>query len=86
MTALLEKAVELGDLSRAGVMDAMTKMGDINFDGLTGTYKYGPIATRNPPRQTTIYKVDAAKPGGLAKVKYEYTSDAAKKYEIKAVG
>lgn len=85
VTALLEKAIELGDMSRQGILDAMTKMGDINFDGLTGNYKYGPIADRNPPRETTLYKVDPAKPGGLAKVKYQHTSDAAKKYTIKTV-
>jgi ABC-type branched-subunit amino acid transport system substrate-binding protein len=85
VTALLEKAVELGDLSRQGLLTAMGKMGKVDFDGLTGEYSYGAPETRNPPRQTTIYKVDPAKPGGLAKVKYEYTSDAAKKYEFKAL-
>jgi ABC-type branched-subunit amino acid transport system substrate-binding protein len=83
VTALLEKAVELGDLSRQGILDAANKMGDVDFDGLTGTYKYGAVADRNPPRVTTLYKVDPAKPGGLAKVKYQYESDAAKKYEFK---
>jgi ABC-type branched-subunit amino acid transport system substrate-binding protein len=85
VTALLEKAVELGDLSRQGLLDALNKLGDVDFDGLTGTYKYGAVTDRNPPRQTTIYKVDPAKPGGLAKVKYQYESDAAKKYEFKAL-
>lgn len=84
-TALLEKAVEMGDLSREGVMKALNEMGTVKFDGLTGDYDYGSSAAdRNPPRATTIYKVDPAKPGGLAKVKYEYTSDEAKKYELKA--
>ncbi|MDQ1443929.1 MAG: hypothetical protein QOI20_393 [Acidimicrobiaceae bacterium] len=85
VTALLEKAVELGDLSRAGVLAAVDKMQKTSFDGLTGDYEYGPPGTRNPPRQTTLYKVDPAKPGGLAKVKYEYTSASAKKYEFKSL-
>lgn len=85
VTALLEKAVANGDLSRDGILKAMNSVGKVSFDGLTGDYDYGTsAATRNPPRATTIYKVDPAKPGGLAKVKYEYTSDAAKKYELKA--
>ena len=83
-TALLEKAVANGDLSRDGLLAALNDMGTVRFDGLTGDYDYGTsAATRNPPRATTIYKVDPAKPGGLAKVKYEYTSDQAKKYELK---
>jgi len=87
VTALLEKAVENGDLSREGVLKALSQLGTVEFDGLTGDYQYGSkIADRNPPRATTIYKVDPAKPGGLAKVKYEFTSDAAKKYELKAPG
>lgn len=80
VTALLEQAVKDGDLSRQGVLTAMGKMSAVDFDGLTGTYQYGPASTRNPPRVTTIYKVDPAKPGGLAKVEYQYESDAAKKY------
>ena len=83
-TALLEKAVANGDLSRDGLLEALNDIGSVKFDGLTGDYDYGTsAATRNPPRATTIYKVDPAKPGGLAKVKYEYTSDQAKKYELK---
>lgn len=84
VTALLEKAVEMGDLSRQGLLNALNSLGTINFDGLTGSYDYGKPADRNPPRVTTIYKVDPAKPGGLAKVKYEYESDAAKKFTFKA--
>ena len=83
VTALLEKAVELGDLSRQGILKALTEMGDINFDGLTGSYKYGAIADRNPPRTTTLYKVDPQKPGGLSKVEYNLESEPAKKYEFK---
>jgi ABC-type branched-subunit amino acid transport system substrate-binding protein len=84
VTALLEKAVSLGDLSRQGILNALSKLGTVSFDGLTGDYQYGAVADRNPPRVTTIYKVDPAKPGGLAKVKYQYESDAAKKYVFKA--
>jgi ABC-type branched-subunit amino acid transport system substrate-binding protein len=80
VTALLEKAIALGDMSRAGLINAMNKLGTVGFDGLTGDYQYGKPADRNPPRTSTVYKVDPAKPGGLAKVKYQFTSDAAKKF------
>jgi ABC-type branched-subunit amino acid transport system substrate-binding protein len=82
VTALLEKAVQLGDLSRTGLINAMNKLGTVSFDGLTGDYQYGKASDRNPPRTSTIYKVDPAKPGGLAKVKYQFESDAAKKFSF----
>jgi ABC-type branched-subunit amino acid transport system substrate-binding protein len=84
VTALLEKAVAMGDLSRQGLLNALNSLGTISFDGLTGDYEYGKPADRNPPRVTTLYKVDPAKPGGLAKLKYEYESDAAKKFAFKS--
>jgi ABC-type branched-subunit amino acid transport system substrate-binding protein len=83
MTAVLEKAVENGDLSREGILKASTEIGTVGFDGLSGDYKYGPAAERNPPRASTIFKVDPAKPFGLAKVKYLLESDAAKEFEFK---
>ncbi|HEX6356972.1 ABC transporter substrate-binding protein [Actinophytocola sp.] len=78
MTAVLEKAVELGDLSREGILKASNELGTVKFNGLTGDYKYGPAETRNPPRTSTIFAVDPTKPFGLKTVKYNFTSDAAK--------
>ncbi len=82
MTALLEKAVELGDLSREGVMKASEEMGTVSFDGLSGDYQYGPAEERNPSRMSTIYEVDPEKPFGLGTLEYQYESDAAKTYEF----
>lgn len=83
MTAVLEKAVENGDLSRDGILAASTQIGTVSFEGLSGDYQYGPAAERNPPRSTTIFKVDPAKPFGLATVEYLLESDAAKEFEFK---
>ncbi|SDI18235.1 ABC-type branched-chain amino acid transport system, substrate-binding protein [Actinokineospora alba] len=80
MTAVLEKAVELGDLSRDGVLSASRELGTVSFDGLSGDYVYGRTDTRNPPRTTTLFRIDPAKPFGLATLKYNFTSDAAKAY------
>lgn len=82
MTALLEKAVELGDLSRAGILEASSQLGTVTFDGLTGDYEYGAAESRNPPRSSTIFAVDPTKPFGLKTVKYNFTSDAAGKFEF----
>jgi len=83
MTAVLEKAVELGDLSHEGILKASAELGKVGFDGLAGDYQYGPAETRNPPRSSTIFAVDPSKPFGLRKVKYNFTSDAAKEFEFK---
>jgi len=83
MTAVLEKAVELGDLSREGILRASRELGTVTFDGLTGDYRYGAPEDRNPPRSSTIFGVDPTKPFGLKKIKYNFTSDAAKEFEFK---
>ncbi|MBB4910464.1 ABC transporter substrate-binding protein [Actinophytocola algeriensis] len=83
MTAVLEKAVELGDLSREGILRASNELDTVTFDGLTGDYRYGATEDRNPPRSSTVFKVDPSKPFGLAKVKYNFSSDAAKEFEFK---
>jgi ABC-type branched-subunit amino acid transport system substrate-binding protein len=83
MTAVLEKAIELGNLSREGILDAMQKLGTVSFDGLSGDYVYGATESRNPPRSSTLFTVDPTKPFGLKTLKYDFTSDAAKSFEFK---
>ena len=77
MTALLEKAVELGDLSKQGLLAASEQLGTVSFDGLQGDYQYGPAEQRTPPRNSTIFEVDPDKPFGLGTLEYAYESDAA---------
>jgi ABC-type branched-subunit amino acid transport system substrate-binding protein len=80
VTQVLEKAIELGDMSRAGILKAMEEVGTLTFDGLSGDYEYGTAAERKPPRTSTIFKINPAKPIGIEKVKYNFESDAAKKF------
>jgi ABC-type branched-subunit amino acid transport system substrate-binding protein len=82
MTALLEKAVQLGNLSREGILRASEQLGTVGFDGLTADYAYGPADGRNPPRSSTVFAVDPSKPFGLRTVKYNFSSDAAKAFEF----
>ncbi|ALG05617.1 ABC transporter substrate-binding protein [Kibdelosporangium phytohabitans] len=86
MTAVLEKAVQNGNLSRDGILNALNQLGKVSFDGLTDDYQYGPAETRNPPRSSTLFAVDPAKPFGLKTVKYNTSSDAAKAFEFKKTG
>ncbi len=82
MTALLERAVELGDLSRDGLLRASRTLGTVSFGGLLGDYRYGPADEREPPRHSTIFAVDPSKPYGLARVEYEYESPATEEIEF----
>ena len=83
VTQVLEKAAENDDFSRDGIKKALNGVGTLTFDGLTGDYKMGAPADRLPPRETTIFKVDLAKPFGLATLKPSFASEPAKKFEIK---
>jgi ABC-type branched-subunit amino acid transport system substrate-binding protein len=67
MDQVLEQAVKNGDLSTAGIQKAVNQVGTLKFQGLTGDYLYGSSAgSRNPPRDTTIFKIVNGAPVGLA--------------------
>lgn len=82
---VLEKAVELGDLSPEGIIDASTQVGTLTFGGLLGDYVYGPVEDRDPPRGTTVNKVDpaSAATGFLVAAETDLISELAKSYEFK---
>jgi ABC-type branched-subunit amino acid transport system substrate-binding protein len=77
---VLEAAVAAGDLSREGIVAAMNSIDELTFDGLSGDYPYGPPEDRDPPRQSTIYGVDPAAPGGLVTIQADIVSPAAEAY------
>jgi hypothetical protein len=84
VAALLEKAVELGDLSRQGVLEAQRRLGTVGFDGVLGDYTYGAPEGRNPSRVSTIFRIDSQRPGGLAVVKQNFASEAARRFDFRA--
>ena len=86
MTALLEKAVEMGDLSKDGMKKAIDQLGTVSFNGLAGDYQYGANGDRNPPRESTIFEVDPDKPFSLGTLEYNYKSPAAEQFEFKLQG
>ena len=64
--ALLEKAVELGDLSREGLEVAQSQLGEVEMDGLVAEkYTYGLPENRIPTSATRIFKFDATAPPNL---------------------
>lgn len=82
VSKLLEKAVALGDLSRAGIMKALNQLGDVDTLGLAGVYHYGPPDSRVPPRVSTIFAIDpsAAAAGFLKSLATNMESDPARTY------
>ena len=81
MAALLEQAVENGQLSQSGLIDAMTEMGTVSFGGLTGDYEYGPIAERTPPINSNIATVVPDAPNGLVN-QTEWTADFGADFDL----
>jgi len=83
---LLEKAVAMGSLDRAGIISAMNSLDKLTFDGLAGDYGYGTPDQRDPARVSTMFKVNPTAPFGLESLKYNFASDAAKAFEFSNAG
>jgi ABC-type branched-subunit amino acid transport system substrate-binding protein len=82
MAQILERAVELGDLSREGILEAMETVGTISTGGLLGDYEYGTPEERQPPRASRVFRVNPDIPGGLEAVSDVFTSEAAEAFEF----
>jgi ABC-type branched-subunit amino acid transport system substrate-binding protein len=89
VTQLLAKAVELGDLSRDGIMKAMADIGKLDFGGLVSSEAYGLPADRVPQRETSFFKPTASTlntNGGLTPLgpdAINYTSTIGKEVPLK---
>jgi ABC-type branched-subunit amino acid transport system substrate-binding protein len=79
---LLERAVEQGDLSREGLIEAMNSLESLTFGDLFGEYGYGEPDDRDPTRRSSLFEVDPAAPGGLRILAKHIESDAALAYEF----
>jgi len=81
---ILEKAVELGDLSQAGILSAMSQVDQLTFGDLLGDYTYGPAEDRDPPRASSVFAVDPTSnaTGFLVALETNQTSQAAEEYTI----
>lgn len=86
MAQILETAVEQGDLSHDGIIEAMNNVGTIETGGLLGEYEYGPPEDRVPPRASRVFRINPDAPGGLEAVAEEFTSEAAEAFEFEFNG
>jgi ABC-type branched-subunit amino acid transport system substrate-binding protein len=81
--AVIEEAIRLGDLSRAGILRA-TESVVVRYDGLWPEYKYGAIEAREPPRTASIFRIDRTRPFGATPVAIDYEAPAARAFPIPA--
>ena len=58
------------------------EMGEVSFEGLVSAYQHGSPETRQPSRNATIFRVNAARPVGLEPVAVNYTAPAAWQYVL----
>jgi ABC-type branched-subunit amino acid transport system substrate-binding protein len=79
---VLEQAVEMGDLSHDGIIEAMNSIDELEFDGLLGQYGWGAPDDRNPPRANSIFEVDPNKPIGLGLIVAEHQAPFAEDFEF----
>lgn len=73
-TTILEKAVELGDLSGPGLIAAMEALDKISYEGLNGDMTYGPAEDRLQPDTSSIFNHDPAAPGSLKAIVTQYVA------------
>lgn len=64
-STILEKAVELGDLSGPGLIEAMNQLDKVSYLGLNGDMTYGPAEDRLQPDTSSIFAYDPEAPGSL---------------------
>ncbi|WP_448808538.1 ABC transporter substrate-binding protein [Agromyces bauzanensis] len=72
--AILEKAVELGDLSGPGIQEAINQIDEVDFMGLNGPVKWGPVDDRLLPDTTSIFAYDPAAQYGLRNLEVGYVA------------
>ena len=67
-SVVLEKAIELGDLSGPGIMEALNQIDTISYLGLNGDVTLGPVGERRMPDTSAIFRYDRTKSFGLSSV------------------
>lgn len=84
LKAALEKAVENGNLTRKGLLQAATSLPSVDYEGMlpegAGNYAAGPDG--GAVRMSLIYKPDTASPTGLSPLTDFFAGPTAKAYKL----
>ncbi|WP_433365565.1 ABC transporter substrate-binding protein [Streptosporangium sp. CA-115845] len=78
--AILKKAIENQDLTRAGIMKASAQVGDFDYGGILPKFAYNAPEDRKPPYVTSIFKVNPDKPMGVEPEVIDYGVPEARTY------
>lgn len=78
---VLEKAIENGDLSRSGILEARQSVGEIDLGGLVPNVTYHSDAAP-PSRETLIQKIDSSADGFRVTLEVGYEGSAAKALQV----
>jgi len=84
LKAALEKAAKDGDLTREGLLKAVTSLSSVDYEGMlpsgSGNFAAGPDS--GAVRLTAIYKPDKSAPTGVSQVKDLFVGSTAKAYKL----
>jgi ABC-type branched-subunit amino acid transport system substrate-binding protein len=78
---ILSKAIESGDLTRAGILAAKENLGEVDLGGITPAVTYTPEGGP-PSRATLITEVDPEVPGFLKVIEPSHSSQVADEIDI----
>lgn len=80
--ALLEAAVEQGDVSPVALLELSHSDLEVDFKGLSPKFTYGPVEDRQAPSAVNIFRIDPTVTGGFKVVERDYDSEAAKSFKV----
>ncbi|MFI5272248.1 MAG: ABC transporter substrate-binding protein [Ktedonobacterales bacterium] len=76
--AILKKAADNGDLTRAGLLAAFDSLTNIDMGGLVPNIHYGATANqRVPSRDSSVYAIDPTQPADVKDLSGDFTGTAA---------
>lgn len=82
--AVIEQAIENGDLTRAGMVTAVRQLDDIDYEGMLPNQSYVGDPNDFAPRESLINQVDPEAPGGTVTVTGMFTGPTAEAYDFSA--
>lgn len=82
--AIFRKAIESGDLSRDGILNAKKNLGTVDLQGLAADVTYGPEPAP-PSRDSAISKLSFDEEGFLEVISESYTSETGKNFDITTI-
>src|SRR6266487_2739934 len=81
--AILKKAIENNDLTRAGLLTAFESLKNVDLGGLLPPVTYGTATNdRVPTRDNIVYAIDPAQPTGVKALSDDFTGTAAQKSQF----